>query len=57
MNSPVGVCYLQVKVVQVPQQSEVLSTYLTNHVVLKEDSLNEEKTKRDKGRVFVQYCV
>ncbi len=41
----VCVRYLQVQVVQVPQQSEVLSTNLTNHIVLEEDGLGGEKTQ------------
>lgn len=45
---PPSVClcvYLKIQVVQVPQQNEVLSTNLTNDIVLEEDGLDGEKTK------------
>lgn len=51
--------YLQIQVVQVPQQNEVLSTDLTNHIVLEEDGLDEDRMRREEGRLLVSLgeCV
>lgn len=44
--------YLQVQIVQVLQHGEVLSTDLTNHIVLEKDGLDGEMS-RDKRGVLV----
>lgn len=51
---PVCVCvsYLKVQIVEMPQQSKILSTYLTNDIVLKEDGLDEEKSRRTKAQLI-----